>query len=185
MKPSMRFSLVTPIVTLLMLVSMARAQERFDFANHPFFKEIIGEWTTEGDVRFEDGHVVHNKQDWKAEATGANVCTINGTREWAGQTIHYKWTITHLDSGIFEHVFQPDLANPATEKYEAKIAEDNSHVELTTRLEHNMKVLITEGFNSGDHDTMEVTVKLIDGEGTQIYSGTATAKRHRQAKKPQ
>jgi hypothetical protein len=182
MQLHVRLSLVGQIIVLLMLAGVARAQGSFDFASHPFFKEIIGEWTTEGDIRFEDGHVVHNKQDWKAEVTGANVCTINGTREWAGQTIHYKWTITHLDSGIFEHVFQPDMANAATERYDAKVAEDNSQVELTGRVENNAKVIITEGFKGADRNTMEVTVKLFDGEGTLIYAGAATAKKHKQAK---
>ena len=174
------------LASILMLVGTSSAQPAFDFAKHPFFKHLIeGEWTTEGDIKFSDGHLVHNKQDWKAQAKGDNALTILGTREWAGQTIHYKWSVRRLESGAFEQVFQPDAASPNTETFTAHVSEDNSNVEMSAQMSDHSKITITQKFRGHDHDTMDVTVTLTDENGEVIYSGAAVARRHRALKPAQ
>ena len=53
---------------LLRCVGGALAADKFDFRTRLFLKHLLGEWTTEGDLKGKDGNVVRIKEDWKAEA---------------------------------------------------------------------------------------------------------------------
>ena len=99
------------IGVLLLLTSALSAQEKFDFKTHPFFKHLIGEWSSEGERKYADGRVVKVKMEWKTEAV-ENSLVMEGTRERDGQTNHFKWTFTHADSGLIEATYQQEVSNP-------------------------------------------------------------------------
>jgi hypothetical protein len=179
--PRFRFPVIRLLAVLCLSAGFASAQESFDFASHPFFKHLLGDWTTEGDVTFSDGHVVHSFQQWKAELPSPDVCRITGTHEWAGHTIHYQWTIRRMDSGNFEQILQPDLANPDTQRFEARVLDDATGVEMTAETKDHQKFKTIQSFTDKDHDQMEVKTEFADSDGTVIYKGQSVAKRHPEA----
>jgi len=153
------------------------AQQKTEIKNHPFYKHLIGEWSSEGERKYADGRTVKVKQEWKTEVLGANSMTSEGTQERDGQSTHYKWTITMMDSGLVEAIYQRDTGKPDTQRYEVAAAEDGSQVQLTALLDNNSKVETTEAFKAGDHDTIESTTTRTDANGAVIYTSTTVAKR--------
>ena len=170
-----RFAPAFALGALLLLGSSAvlSAQEIKD---HPYFKKALGEWSSEGERKYTDGRVVKIKQEWKTEVLGANTLTMEGSSERDGQgTTHYKWTITLMDNGLIEAVYQRDTSKPDTQRYEVQQTEEGVKIELTALLDNNSKVSTTDTFK--DNDTIESTVTRTDSTGATIYTGTTVAKR--------
>jgi len=160
----------------LLLAGAASAQQKADFKNHPFFNRLVGEWTSEGEEKGK-GTTVKFKQEWKGQVPGDNTFTIEGTREIAGLATHYKWTFKRTDSGPIEASLQPDIKKPPSMRYEVKVADDGSRMEMTALLPSKVKVAIVESFKDGGHDVLEVTVTTSDASGTRVYSSTAVSRR--------
>lgn len=173
--PCQPFSLV--LVTLWCWCGLLSAQSKTEIKDHPFYKQLIGEWSSEGERKYNDGRIVKIKQEWKTEVLGANSMTSEGTQERDGQSTHYKWTITLMDSGLVEAIYQRDTGKPDTQRYEVQAAEDGSQVQMTALLDNNSKVETTEAFKAGDHDTLESTTTRTDPNGAIIYTSTTVAKR--------
>jgi hypothetical protein len=165
------------LVTLWCWSGLLSAQSKTEIKDHPFYKQLIGEWSSEGERKYADGHIVKIKQEWKTEVLGANSMTSEGTQERDGQSSHYKWTITLMDSGLVEAIYQRDTSKPDTQRYEVQTAEDGSQVQMTALLDNNSKVETTEAFKAGDHDTLENTTTRTDPNGAIIYTSTTVAKR--------
>lgn len=62
-------------------------------------------------------------------------------------------------------------------RYEVKVADDGSRMEMTALLPSKVKVAIVESFKDGGHDVLEVTVTTSDASGTRVYSSTAVSRR--------
>ena len=45
------------LACFLLLTATASAQQKMEIKDHPFFKQIIGTWTSEGDRKYADGRV--------------------------------------------------------------------------------------------------------------------------------
>jgi hypothetical protein len=171
------FSWSSILTVLLFLTGVVSAQQKTDIKDHPFYKQLIGEWSSEGERKYTDGRIVKIKQEWKTEVLGANSLTSEGTQERDGQSTHYKWTITLMDSGLIEAIYQRDTTKPDTQRYEVQAAEDGSQVQMTALLDNNSKAEITEAFKAGDHDTLENNTTRTDPNGATIYTSTTVAKR--------
>lgn len=169
------------VLGMMLLVSAASAQQKFDFKNHPFFKQLIGEWTMEGELKSAEGEVLKFKREEKAEVTGEDIFTIEGKREMNKVITHYKWTITRKDTGVFEAVFQPRLNKVDATRYEARVMEDGSRAEFEALGPSKEKMVFVETFKDGDHDTLEVKDTMMDRSGAVVISGTNFFKR---VKKP-
>src|SRR5690242_1908056 len=68
---------------LLLLAGTASAQQKIEFKDHPFFKRLIGEWSSEGERKYADGNLVKVTETWKTELSGENAVTMEGTRDRA------------------------------------------------------------------------------------------------------
>jgi len=176
---ALRCSCLSPgfaFAALLLLSGFASAQDKVEIKDHPYFKKAIGEWSSEGERKYTDGRVVKIKQEWKTEVLGANTLTMEGNSERDGQgTTHYKWTITLMDTGLIEAIYQRDTSKPDTQRYEVQQTEEGVKIELTALLDNNSKVSTVDTFK--DNDTIESTVTRTDSTGATIYTGTAVAKR--------
>jgi hypothetical protein len=162
---------------LLFLTGTASAQQKIEFKDHPFFKRLIGEWSSEGERKYADGNLVKITEEWKTELSGENAITMEGTRDRAGQITHYKWTFTVPDAGIIVAEYQRDIGNAATQRYEVQAAEDGSRIEMTALGDNSSKSTITHAFKEGDPDTLESTMTRTNANGATLYSGTAVAKK--------
>jgi hypothetical protein len=165
------------IAVLLLLGGLASAQDKTNLKDHPYFKQTVGEWSSEGERKYTDGRVVKITQEWKTEVLSPNSLSIEGDQTRDGQSTHYKWTITLMDSGLIEAIYQRDASKPDTQRYEVQAADDGSHVELTALLDNNSKVVTTDTFKKGNPDTIESTTTRTDPNGATIYTATATAKK--------
>src|SRR4051812_39125992 len=85
------------MILAMLLAATASAQQKIEFKDHPFFKRLIGEWSSEGERKYADGNLVKVTETWKTELSGENAITMEGTRDRAGQVTHYKWTFTVPD----------------------------------------------------------------------------------------
>jgi hypothetical protein len=164
-------------VLLLLLTSAASAQQKIDFKDHPFFKRLVGEWSSEGERKYADGNLVKVTETWTAELLGENAVSMEGTRDRGGQVSHYKWTFTVTDAGLIEASYQRDIGNADTQRYEVQAAEDGSRIEMTALGDNSSKSTITHAFKEGDPDTLESTMTRTDANGATLYSGTAVAKK--------
>lgn len=175
--PLRHFSSAAFLAALLLFTGFASAQQKMGIKDHPFFKQFLGEWNAEGERNYADGRVVKIKQEWKTEALGENALSLEGDQERDGQTTHYKWTFTLMDSGLVEGTYQRDTSKPDTQRYEVQAPDDGTHIELTALLDNNSKIVTTESFKEGDHDTLEITTTRTDSRGATIYTGKSVAKR--------
>jgi hypothetical protein len=163
------------LLALLCLgAGIARADDKFDFKAHFFFKHLIGEWTTEGELKGADGNVVKLREEWKAEVLGENTFTIEGKRELNGNAQNYKWTITHNPAtGLFEAAHRASDENADTQRFEINFSEAEMKMEMTALLgSGNSRVVLVDTFPEKDRDTFEGKVTLTDDSGAITLSGT-------------
>ncbi len=168
------------LLALLFLVTApARAEDKFDFKTHFFFKHLIGEWITEGELKGTDGNVVKLKEEWKAEALGDDTFVIEGTRELNGQPENYKWTVTrNASTGLFEAAHRASDNNPDTQRFEINFSEAEMKMEWTGFLGGgDSKAVLVDTFAGTDRDAFESDVKLTNESGATTLSGILKSKR--------
>lgn len=173
-----RFSMGHSVVAMLLLLTGAvSAQQKIDLKEHPFFKRLMGEWSSEGERKYGDGNVVTVKEDWKTELLGENAVVSEGRRDRGGQVSQFRYTFSATDAGNIEAAYQRDTGNENTTRYEVQAAGDGSRIEMTALGDNGAKSTITYTFKEGDPDTLEITMTRTDGNGATQYSGTAVGKR--------
>lgn len=169
------------LAAMMLLAGAASAQQTFDFKTHPYFKNLQGDWTSEGQGGSTGGKVERYKVQWKGEASDANTFTIEGAVEAEGKTTHYKKTITRSASGAFEAVIQPDTSKPATQRYTVQLSPDGTRMEMTLLLANKAKQVIVDAFKAGGHDELEYKLKITDATGAVTYSSASASKRVKSA----
>lgn len=171
------------LAVVLALAGGLAAGEKFDFRTHGFFKHLLGEWTTEGELKGADGNVIKLKEEWKAEAVGETTLTIEGRRDLNGNVQNYKWTFTRDPAtGLFEAAHRVSDDNPDTQRFEIQVSESEMRMEMSAFLDtNNSKVVLTDTFAGEDRDTFETLVTLSDSSGATTLSGTL---RNKRSKKP-
>src|SRR6478752_7232458 len=112
----LRWSPVMVMMVAMLLAGTASAQQKIEFKDHPFFKRLIGEWSSEGERKYADGNLVKVTEAWKTELLGENAVVSEGTRDRNGQVSHYKWTFTVTDAGLIEAAYQRDISNADTQR---------------------------------------------------------------------
>jgi len=169
-RPSTRLCL---LALLCLGAGIARAEDKFDFKTHFFLKHLIGEWTTEGELKGADGNIVKIKEEWKAEVLGENTFTIEGKREINDNSQNYKWTITHNPAtGLFEAAHRASDDNGDTQRFEISFSEAEMKMEMTAFLGGgNSKVVLVDTFPEKGRDTFESKVTLTDESGAVTLSG--------------
>jgi hypothetical protein len=162
---------------LVLMTGGASAQQKIDLKEHPFFKRLLGEWSSEGERKYGDGNLVTVKEDWKTEMLGENAVVSEGRRDRGGQVSQFRYTFSVTDAGNIEAAYQRDIGNENTTRYEVQAAEDGSRIEMTALGDNGAKSTVTYAFKEGDPDTLEITVGRTDGNGATVYSGTAVGRR--------
>lgn len=164
---------------LLQCAGGALAEDKFDFKTHFFLKHLLGEWTTEGELKGKEGNVVRIKEDWKAEALGENTFAIEGKREINENSQTFKWTITHNPgTNLFEATHHSGDDNPDTQRFEIQFSEAEMKMEMTALLGGgDSKVVIVDTFRGKERDSFEGRVTLTDESGAVTLSGTLKSMR--------
>lgn len=159
----------------------AGGQEPKDLGKHPYFKLLIGDWTSSGELKGQDGNVVTVTESWSGKAEGDNSFHIEGRRTVNGEEKAFTWTVTY---------------NPSTDGYEAVYSSnDNSdslRFESTVSAETltmdmkaitgggNSAIILKDSFTDDAKDTLETKVTFTGDQGEITLEGAITHKRVRQ-----
>jgi hypothetical protein len=165
------------LAAVLLVSGAASAQQKIDLKTHPFFKQLIGEWSAEGERKYADGNVTKVTQESKTELYGDNAVTTEGKRERSEQVTNFKWMFVSTDAGTIEATYHRDASNPDGQRFEVQAAEDGSRIEMTALGDNNAKTVTVEAFKEGDHDTIETTTTRTDANGAVVYTSVMVEKR--------
>lgn len=182
MKNNSAFGLTTALILSaaagLLLTTMASAQQKPDFATHAFFKHLIGEWTSEGELKAADGNTTAVKEEWKGAVSGEGTFTIAGKRELNKDKHDYLWTIVQTaTSGVYEVTHYISTNGGETMRFEASVSEVELTMERVAQLGNNNILKLQSSFSGTDRDTMLSKVSISDPSGKLTLSGTVTNKR--------
>ncbi len=167
-------------LTVLAVVSMAAPLRALDFANHEFFKHLVGEWKAEGELKGTDNNVVKVVETWTGKADASDGFYIEGSRTINGDTQPFKWSITH---------------NPAIDGYEAVLSGapgaqtirfegSLSDVEMTMTLKAitgsgSSSITVEDALTGEAKDTIQSKVTFIGDQGQATLEGTIVHKREK------
>jgi len=159
-------------------VSMMHAQEKPVLAERVFFKNLVGEWKTEGDLAGADGNTVKITEEWKGRAGEDGTFVMEGKRKIGDGAQDFKWTISYVN-GLYEvsHHTNADGAQETT-RFEASLSEVALTMELNGYIgDGSSKITIVDSFPDKDDKTMESQVTLADASGNTTLSGKLVHKR--------
>lgn len=160
---------------------IAPAEEKLDFAKHPFFKHLIGEWKAEGTLTGKDGNEVKIAEEWTAIVSPEGSLLVNGRRKINDDEQEFRWTYTHNPAtGLFEaaHV---TVASGETQRFEASISEVALTMELKLVGDGGSAITVHDSFPGEDRDTIVSEVTLTGSAGETNLAGKIT---HKRVKKP-
>jgi hypothetical protein len=161
----------------LTLPTSVSAQQKNDFATHAFFKLLIGEWTSEGELKAADGNTTTVKEEWRGAVSGEGTFTIEGSRELNKDKHDYRWTIVQTaTSGVYEVTHYVSINGGETMRFEASVSEVELTMERIAQLGNNT-LKLRSSFSGTDRDNMLTKVSISDPGGKLTLSGTVTNKR--------
>ena len=168
------------LLILLSILTLAPISQAIDFAGHPFFKHLVGEWDASGELKGENNNSVTITENWTGKADAEGSFFIEGSRTINGDTQPFQWTITH---------------NPATDGFEAVLTSGDGS--QTIRFEGslsevegimNMKAITGSGdssitlqdsFADNSKETLNTKVLFTGDQGQTTLEGTIVHKRKR------
>jgi len=157
----------------LLIALTASAQQPSDLSKHVFFKNFVGEWKAEGELKGEDGKTITITEDWKGSG-GEESFLIEGTRTMNGETKPFKWTFSHNPS---THTFDAVLTgNPEDQplRFEATVSELNLTLELKAITGTNSAIMVKEEFTDEKHETIKSAVTFTGDAGQTTLEGIIT-----------
>ena len=168
------------LITLLLSISAASAQQSTDLAKHPFFKHLVGTWKAEGELKGEDNKVVTITEDWKGGAGGDSTFLIDGTRTIDGETKAFKWTFTHNAATATYDAVLTGAEGDQPLRFEASINEENLTIDLKAITGTNSAITVMEEFKDEKRDTLESHVSFTGDAGQVTLKGTITHKKQKE-----
>lgn len=171
-----------PTLAALFLAGALLSQEKTDFANHPFFKHLIGRWTAEGTLKNVMGEESRLVEEWKATVSGEGALLIEGWRQINDDRHDFRWNITHNQAtGLYEatHVVNGNEAD--AQRFEASVSDVALTMELKAPLGSSGSILLKDSFTDNTHDVMRTEVTLTGDAGEVTLSGEVKHRRQKDA----
>lgn len=160
------------IVVFLSLSIHGHAADRVQFKDHPFFKHMMGEWTSEGELKGADGKAFSFKEKWKGEFVGETTFAATGKREINGQSMNFDCTfIRDPATGRIEATQNTKAETAVIERFEVMGSADGSKLEMTAlgSVNNEMLAIVLE-FRQNDHDHLYQKMTFTDASGTAVGS---------------
>lgn len=174
----MKLRVLFPAVLLTLFAGDTLA---IDLATHPYFKNLIGEWKAEGELKGTDGNTVKIIETWTGKADAEGTFHIEGTRILNGDQQTFQWSIIH---------------NSTTDGYEATMSSSDgqsirfegsvSEATLTMDLKAitgtgSSSISVHEFFEADSKDIMKSDITFTGEQGETTLEGTLT---HQRVKTP-
>lgn len=169
---------LTILCALHLSITVCHAQEKVNFATHPFFKLLIGEWKSEGTLEGQDGNTVKMKEEWHGSVSPEGCFLMKGSRALNQDEQRYQWTISFNPStGLFEAIHETTSSGGETKRFEASVSEVELTMELRMNGDGSGAIVVKDSFPKEHHNTLESEVILTDSSGATTLSGTITHER--------
>lgn len=179
---SRRFVLALGVLCFLDISTQARAGDKIDFARHPFFKLLIGEWKSEGTLKGPVGKEVKIEETWTGKATAEGDFVMEGHRMIDQDKQTYEWRFTHdAATGSFTATHHVTSNGEESKRFEVSVSEVALTMELRLIGEGDSAITVKDAFSGKDHDTLESEVTLTGTAGETNLSGKII---HTRMKKP-
>lgn len=159
----------------------AQTHRRPDFASHPFFKLLLGNWKSEGVLKNADGMEIKITEEWTGKVTNEGEFSIEGRRLMDNEKQEYTWTFTHnVSTGLYEAVHFVAASGGEKRRFEASISEVELTMELRMVGDGASSLTIKDSFSTPEHNELESTVLMTGSGGETNLSGKVV---HRRVKK--
>ena len=173
---------VSVLLGVLGAANPLRAQEKTDFASHPLFKLLIGEWKSEGILKNAEGKEVKIVEEWTGKASAEGEFVMEGHRMINEDKQEYTWTFSHnANTGLYEATHNVKSNGGDIKRFEASISEVDLTMELRFVGDGASSIVVKDSFPGTDHDTLESEVTLTGSGGETNLSGKLI---HKRVKKP-
>lgn len=171
------------VLAAMLLANPSSSQEKLDFASHPFFKHLIGQWKAEGALKNAQGEEIKVIEEWKGSASPEQTFILEGWRKINEERQEFRWTITHnTATGLYEasHVVKGNEGE--AQRFEVSISEVDLTMELKAPLGSGSgSVTLKDSFADDRHDSIRSDVTLTGDSGEVTLSGEI---RHERVKEP-
>lgn len=159
-----------PLLLTLLLVLPPAAQAE-DLGKHVVFKNYLGKWTAEGDLKGTDNNTISVQEDWEGRSEGENTFVLEGKRTMNGETKPFKWTFAlNPATGSCESVLTGEDGAQQL-RFEVNISEVNLTLELKALSGQNGAITVKEEFESEKHDVILSHVTFTNDQGETTLQG--------------
>ncbi len=166
----------------LVLAGALLSQDKTDFANHPFFKLLIGQWKAEGTLKNAMGEESRVVEEWKAKASGDGALLIEGWRQINDDRHDFRWNVTHNPAtGLYEATHVVNGNEAEAQRFEASISEVALTMELKAPLGSSGSILLKDSFTDNTHNVIRTEVTLTGDSGEVTLTGEI---KHERQKEP-
>lgn len=180
--PSRRFVRTLGVLCFLSTATQVPAEDKMDFAKHPLFKLLIGEWKSEGTLKGPVGKEVKVEEEWTGKATAENEFVMEGRRQIDQDKQTYEWKFVHnAATGQFTATHHVTSNGEESKRFEVSVSEVALTMELRLIGDGDSAITVKDAFSDKDHDTLESEVTLTGTAGETNLSGKIV---HTRVKKP-
>ncbi len=173
-----RPAFVVGILFSLLAALGALAEEKPNFATHPLFRHLIGEWKSAGTLTKPDGSEIKMVEEWTGRATTEGSFVMDGFRLIDSEKQEYTWTFTHNPAtGLYEAAHHMTSNGGETKRFEVSVSEVELTMELRLVGDNLSSITVKDSFADKDMDTLNSEVTLTGSGGETTISGKLTHKR--------
>ena len=170
------------LLGVLGTVNPLQAQEKTDFAAHPLFRLLIGEWKSEGTLKNAEGKEIKIVEEWTGKASAAGEFVMEGHRLIDQDKQEYIWTFSHnAATGLYEATHNVKSNGGDIKRFEASVSDVDLTMELRLVGDGASSIVVKDSFPGPDRDTLESEVTLTGSGGETNLSGKII---HKRVKKP-
>lgn len=153
----------------------APAQDKAKLVEHPFFRALVGEWKSAGELKGADGNVVKVTEEWVGKVSDEGELVIEGTRTVNDNPpSKYRWVITHNPTTDLYEAVQSDVENPQNAlRFEGNVTGEPAVLELKAQFSGGGGgVTVTDTFMGEDKKVLETRVVFLKDSGEVNLEGT-------------
>jgi hypothetical protein len=170
------------LICFLGVTAPLPAQQKTDFAAHPLFKLLIGEWKSEGVLKNAEGKEIKIVEEWTGKASAAGEFVMEGHRVVDQDKQEYIWTFSHnAATGLYEATHNVKSNEGDIKRFEASVSDVDLTMELRLVGDGASSIVVRDSFPGPDRDTLESEVTLTGSGGETNLSGKII---HKRVKKP-
>lgn len=156
-------------------------QKKFDFADDPVFKKLLGDWIGEGSLHGADGETFTIREEWTGKITEGGTLMMSGTRQWNDETQQFSWEFAYnAATDLVEVTYKASNAGDQPIRFESSISQADFSIQMKAPIGQQGELLITNRLIEENGEvTLVGDVTLKDDTQKETITGKVT---HRKRK---